>query len=352
MSSLQWGLLLAGVVVLLAVLSYNRWQVRRHAPKTKVQREVGAAAQTDDALLPESADHRREPVLEGIETPPLAPESGGGRGVLDPALDVQVSFVLEHDQISGEAVLAALPGTRRVGGKSFFVEACHALSQGWEAPRPGQRYRALRAGLPLANRLGPLNDIEFSEFVVKMQAVADAVGATPELPDMMHEVARARELDQFASAHDAQLTFTVRAKRASWSPGYLAQHAAACGFVAGALPGRMVLPADEAGAPAVLVLQYETQVALADDPEQQSLREFHLTLDVPQVTREQRPFVRLREVASALAQRMEGVVTDGSAQGLGPEALDRIGADLEGLYEALEARQLAAGSALARRLFS
>jgi hypothetical protein len=41
----------------------------------------------------------------------------------------------------------------------------------------------------LANRMGALNNIEFSEFVVKTQAFADAVGGTPSFSDMLEEVA-------------------------------------------------------------------------------------------------------------------------------------------------------------------
>jgi hypothetical protein len=52
------------------------------------------------------------------------------------------------------------------------------------------------------------------------------MGGAPEFPEMLDEVARARELDQFASAHDAQLGFTLRARSAAWSPGYVQQHAA------------------------------------------------------------------------------------------------------------------------------
>jgi hypothetical protein len=169
---------------------------------------------------------------------------------------------------------------------------------------------------------------------------------------MMQEVARARELDQFAGAHDAQLGFTVRARRASWSPGYLTQHAAQHGFVAGALPGRMVLPSAQQGGAPLLVLQFETQAALADDPEQSALREFHLTLDVPHVPRDESPFSRLRETAAALAKSMDGVVTDDTGQALSVEAMDRIQSDLETLYNMLDSRELAAGSPLARRLFS
>lgn len=381
MSSLQIGLLLIGALVIVAVLAYNQWTTRRNAPRRSPLKGAAAAAadaeatmDTPEGLLDVVNGDRREPVLGegapldgppagldgshpggavegGTEPVPLAAGVAPKPAQLDPLVDAVASLSLEH-QVSGDAVLAALPGTRRVGSKPFMVEGLNAASQEWEQPRVGQRYTALQAGVQLANRMGALNEIEFSEFVVKVQAFSDVLGAAPDFPEMMQEVARARELDQFASAHDAQLGFTVRARRASWSPGYLAQHAAQQGFVAGALPGRMVLPSSQPGGAPVLVLQFETQAALADDPEQTALREFNLTLDVPHVPRSESPFVRLRECATALAKAMEGVVTDDSGQPLHPEAMDRIGADLELLYDTLDARELAAGSALSRRLFS
>lgn len=379
MSSLQIGLLLIGALVIVAVLAYNQWTTRRNAPRRSPLKGAGAAdaeatMDTPEGLLDVVNGDRREPVLGegapldgtpagldgshsggvvegGTEPVPLAAGVAPKPAQLDPLVDAVASLSLEH-QVSGDAVLAALPGTRRVGSKPFMVEGLNAASQEWEQPRVGQRYTALQAGVQLANRMGALNEIEFSEFVVKVQAFSDVLGAAPDFPEMMQEVARARELDQFASAHDAQLGFTVRARRASWSPGYLAQHAAQQGFVAGALPGRMVLPSSQPGGAPVLVLQFETQAALADDPEQTALREFNLTLDVPHVPRSESPFVRLRECATALAKAMEGVVTDDSGQPLHPDAMDRIGADLELLYDTLDARELAAGSALSRRLFS
>ncbi len=82
------------------------------------------------------------------------------------------------------------------------------------------------------------------------------------------------------------------------------------------------------------------------------MRELALALDVAQVDRSEQPFVRLREVAQAMAQAMDGVVTDDNGQVLARDAMDAIGGELEGLYDTLEQRDLAAGSALARRLFS
>jgi hypothetical protein len=161
---------------------------------------------------------------------------------LDALIDVIAAIEVDN-QVSGNAALAALPATRRVGTKPFAVEGLNDTTGEWEMPTAGHRYHAFQAGIQLANRVGALNEIEFSEFVIKAQAFADAINGSPEFPDMLEEVARARELDQFASAHDAQLSFTVVATAAAWSPGYIHQHAARWGFVAGVIPGRMVLAA-------------------------------------------------------------------------------------------------------------
>jgi hypothetical protein len=289
-----------------------------------------------------------EPVLEDDFRNLPQPER---KPVLDAVIDV-ISTIEVDQPVSGDAALAALPSTRRVGTKPFHVEGCSELSGEWEPLMPGRRYSAFQAGVQLANRMGPLNEIEFSEFVVKAQAFADAVGGAPGFSDMLEEVARARELDQFASAHDAQLSFTLVARAAAWSPGFVHQHAARLGFVAGVIPGRMVLPAATQGLPPILSLTFDTQAAMADDPALSAVRECTLSLDVPQVPREDAPFERLCQASQMLAEQMDGVITDGSGQLLGPQVMEQIGMDLEQLYNALDSRDLAAGSAQARRLFS
>ena len=102
----------------------------------------------------------------------------------------------------------------------------------------------------------------------------------------------------------------------------------------------------------LLTLAFDTQAALAEDPAQAAIREVSLALDVAQVARSEQPFVRLREAATALALAMDGVITDDNGQLLPRDAMDMIGSELESLYDTLEQRDLAAGSVLARRLFS
>jgi hypothetical protein len=343
MSTLQIGLAVAGGIVLAAVVAHSAWTSRKMAPRQAVP----------DETTPERFNAGIEPSMDPDDfaadkfpLPPPAKKAG-----MDALIDVIAPIALDGP-VSGDAALAAMPATRRAGSKPFAVEGLNSLSREWETPAPGRRYSGFQAGVQLANRSGALNQIEYSEFVVKAQEFCDAVNGTPDFPDMLEEVARARELDQFAGGHDAQLGFTLRATSAAWSPGYVQQHAARLGFVPGVLPGRMVLVSSVAGMPPVLTLAFDTQAALAEDPAQAAIREVSLALDVPQVDRAEQPFVRLREAASALALAMEGVITDDNGQILPTDAMDLIGSELESLYDTLEQRDLAAGSALARRLFS
>ena len=348
MSSLQNSLALVGGVTLVGVVLYNFWTARQNSPR---QADPDATASNDGVQkepstvgLNENEPSYFEDTLDILPTPEKKPP-------LDALIDV-IAPIEVDTAVSGDAALAALPATRRVGTKPFAVEGLSDVSGEWEMPVAGRRYHSFQAGVQLANRVGPLNEIEFSEFVIKAQAFADAINGAPEFPDMLEEVARARELDQFASEHDAQLSFTICATSAAWSPGYIHQHAARWGFVAGVIPGRMVLAAPVQGLPPILSLSFDTQAAMADDPALSAIREFTLSLDVPQVPRDEHAFARLREAARILGSEMDGVITDGAGHALSDNDLNAIAADLEQLYDALDQRELSAGSPQARRLFS
>ncbi|MEX8192410.1 cell division protein FtsZ [Comamonas guangdongensis] len=292
-----------------------------------------------------------EPVLTDAPLAASKAAAAERRGHLDPLIDA-IAPITVAQAVPGEVALQAQPSTRRAGNKPFAIEGMNQDSRQWEPLQAGQRYLGFQAGVQLANRTGALNEIEFSEFVTKVQRFADALGAMADVPDMLNEVARARELDQFASEHDAQLSFMLRARQASWSAGYVQQNANRLGFVGSAMPGRMVLASPIQGLPPVLVLGYDPQAAMGDDLDQSVVREFLLSLDVAQVPRGQQPFARLRQVAEQLCQTMDGVLCDQNGYLLPVSALDPIQHDLELLYDKLDSRELSAGSLLARRLFS
>lgn len=169
---------------------------------------------------------------------------------------------------------------------------------------------------------------------------------------MLEVVARAKELDAFSSAHDAQLAIVLRARGAAWSIGYLQQQAQAFGFVPGAVPGRLIRPSADAGAPPVLSLSYDPQAAYADDPNQATLRHVGLAFDVPQTEASADPFGAWRQAARDLAGALEAEIVDDGGRPLPDASFETIGSELGQLYAALQQRDLAAGTAAARRLFS
>jgi len=347
MSDLTVGLAIAGGVALAAVVAHGAWQARRAGPRraSSTPQDASPAVQMEPVLTVD-AGASAVADLERVRAGPRRVEAR-----LDASIDA-IATLKPEVLLAADLVLAHLPQARRAGSKPLLVEGLNAETGEWEGIAAEAQYGELQAGVQLANRTGALNEIEYSEFVQKVQAFAESVGAMVELPDMLDVVARARELDAFASEHDAQLALTLRARSAAWSVGYIQQHAARHGFVAGAVPGRMVLPSAEEGAPPVLVLGIDPQAALADDPNIAAVRDVTLSFDVAQTDPAQQPLAAWQASAQALAGTMDALVVDDQARPLTEGGFASIGKELERLYAALAAHDLAAGSAAARRLFS
>ena len=347
MSTLTIALASLGGVVLAGVVAHGAWQARKAGPKR--------------ATAEPTRSEPREPVMDLPDDAAMADQGAVGVAErrankrivnrLDALIDAIAPLRIESP-VSGSMVLAHLPTTRRAGGKPFLIEGLNCATGEWEMPVQSERYSEFQAGVQLANRTGALNEIEYSEFVQKVQVFAEGVGAMADFPDMLEAVAGARELDAFAGQHDAQLAVHLQARSAAWSVGYILQHAGRHGFVPGVVPGRLVLPAAEEGAPPVLTLTFDSQAALADDPNLAALRDVTLSFDVPQTDAKVEPFVAWQASAQALSLGMDASIVDDNGRPLSLEGFAAIGAELGRLYAALQDRDLAAGSPAARRLFS
>jgi hypothetical protein len=362
--SLTMVLAVLAALVIVVVVAQGVWASRKASPRRALDDAAdgsprvepsldgaapGPAAAAFEATPPEPTADDTAPVVDLLAQPPRLQPRRAAR--LDALIDAIAPLTLESP-VTGELVLMHMPPSRRVGSKPFHLEGLNAETGDWEQPAPGQRYGELQAGVQLANRHGPLNEIEYSEFVQKVQDFTETVGAMADFPDMLDVVGRARELDAFAGAHDAMIGVHLRAREAAWSVGYITQCALRHGLVPGAVPGRLVLPAAEEGAPPVLVLAFDSQAALAEDPNEAAVRDLVLSLDVPQTDESAEPFAAWQQTARALADDMDAALVDDQGRPLTLHQFNAIGEDLKQLYVALQQRDLAAGSAAARRLFS
>jgi len=338
----------------LAALGLHAWWTTRGGPARRPPLAAPPAAVAGGRIEPGFDPGLAAPGADPVNDAPAAelprPHAARRGARLDALIDAIATLDFESP-VPGDALLAHLPTTRRVGNKPWAVEALDADSGEWEPPRAGRGYARLQAGVQMASRHGALNEIEYSEFVQKVQDFAEAVGALADCPDMLEVVARARELDAFASAHDAQLVMRLVANSVAWSVGYLRQVAARHGLVDGALPGQLVLPAEAEAAPPVLVLAFDAQAALADDPAQTALREATLSLDVPQTEEAAEPFAAWQRIGRELAADLDAILVDEQGVPIPLHAYAAIDQELRRLYTALAARELAAGSPAARRLF-
>ncbi|NRT57726.1 cell division protein ZipA C-terminal FtsZ-binding domain-containing protein [Sphaerotilus uruguayifluvii] len=404
MNSLQLWLAIIGGLVLAGVIGHGAWQTRRASgrgrPASAPAPAPAVPAEPDTTPLPrpEEIDPVSLRTVPMAHEPSFAPEPAATQpavfdslpreipmpvapvAVEPPApieqrlaevpaalvqpprrqstsarIDALIDSVVEmlpDEPLPGEQVLAHVPPSRRAGSKPFLIEARPVGGGDWEAPLASARYDALRAGLQMVNRSGPINEIEYSEFVQKIQACADSLGAAVRFPDMLEVVGQARALDHIAVNHDAQLAMRLHARRGSWPLSWVQQHASRHGFVNGPTPGRLVLPGRGEAAPAVLELSLDAQAALADDPGNVWVDEMSLVFDVPQTPRQEQPFNAWCASGQALAIALDADVTDDNGQMLNAESFAMIREDLDGLYDKLEEFGLPAGAPVTRRLFS
>lgn len=350
-NSLTMSLAILGGTVLAAFVAHSAWTSRKLA---KLQpKRAGLEPLGDEPDLSMADTIPTE--INGDDTQPgqasqlPLPKRGGAK--LDALIDAIATINIESP-LSGDMILAHLPSTRRAGSKPLLVEGLRTDCGEWEFPQSGVTYSELQAGVLLANRTGALNEIEYSEFVQKIQTMADSLGGAVVFPDMLDVVAHAKELDNFACAHDAQLALRLYARGSAWSVGYAQQQGTRHGFVPGSLPGRLVMPSTEEGAPPVLTLHFDAQAAFADDPDQSTLRELVLAFDVPQTAEAQAPFKAWCAAGEALSIGLDATMADDQGNPFTAAAFASIEGELTRLYEALAARDLAAGSPATRRLFS
>jgi hypothetical protein len=409
MDELTLGLIGAGAVVVGGVVVYNAWQgakVRRRMPRPMPADTAEAFARDDQEeqspfIEPARPTQRREPASSddaddagsrveptfgtaapadtpadiqaetttpngypepegeaaagGVDEPvePILPAattiSSAPPAIVDRRIDCIVPIRLAGP-LAGDKVIPLAQRLRRAGSKPVHIEGKPEGGGAWELLQNGVRYEELRAAAQLANRSGPLNELEFSEFVTGVQQFADAIDAAPEFPDMMETVAMARELDGFAAQCDAQLSINVLSDGAPWSANYVQAVASQDGLLL-SRDGTRFVKLDARQSP-VFMLQFGDTNFLRDDLTYKGGQMITLVLDVPVADEDILPFRLMCDYAKSLSERIGGRVVDDGRRPLPETALLAIEKQLMTLYAKLEQAGIPAGSPATRRLFS
>jgi len=314
--------------------------VRGATPAFREAEQAASATGASDApgtrAAAGPADVDPGPVPGGAAGDAAAPDPAAGP-ILDPRLDCIVTFGLGAP-VAPERLLSVASTLRRAGSKPIAVEVDGGDGR-WAVPQASfGAVRRARAGVLLANRHGPLNAMEFSEFTTAMQALGRAIGAGGAIvPAMQPVLEHARQLDDACARLDAVIGLNVETPTAL-SPGELAALATGLGL-------------QERGNTRFAALGEDGEVlyslALGERAEQLTL-----LLDVPRAPQHAEPWPRMVEAAHACAERTGGRVVDDANRPLTDAAAAEVERQLEQRYRTLAEAGLDAGSPAALRVFN
>ncbi|MEF8719263.1 MAG: cell division protein ZipA C-terminal FtsZ-binding domain-containing protein [Candidatus Accumulibacter necessarius] len=399
MTDLQMGLIGLGGAAVVGVLAYNKWQEHKHR---KLAEELLSARQADVLLDEAAADDRADeyageasraigdfhlpPAVAGAtaragqeRVEPLLREASAlaevasdsdadaaGETVhaahpahptsaplclVSPAIDyiaaIEVSEPAAAYQIR-EAQRAALARLGKTVNWIGFNEHSHE----WEPilEDGDGAYRHIRVGLQLVDRKGPVRDGDLSIFHVAIQDLATELMGVAELPLREPALQLASQLDEFCAGVDIQIGVNVISQGQVFPGTKLRTLAESAGMVIDA-DGRFARVDDEGNLLFVLLNQ-ETQGFSAESMRSMSTHGVTFLLDVPRVASGDRVLTQMLELGRRFADSLHGALVDDNRRPLSESAIEPIRRQVVQYQTAMAHRQLPAGGALARRLFS
>ncbi|HTQ76106.1 MAG TPA: cell division protein ZipA C-terminal FtsZ-binding domain-containing protein [Burkholderiales bacterium] len=351
MGELQLGLIAVGTFVVAGVFFYNKWQERRY----RRQAEAAFGSRHEDVLMRSGGEeaHAGQPVAERIEPTvssiDAAPEpASSSRQVLAAAVDFIVPIEAAED-VAGSAVLDAAAAALDRCARPVHLEGFDEKLAAWELVDPERSYARLRAGLQLVDRRGAADADELAEFGAAVEQTAASLGMLATVPDAGEALARAGDLDRFCGEVDIRIAVHLVNDTSPFPGAKLDAVAKGAGFELDEPDGKFRCR-DESGAVVCALANDEPIPFKVDSLETLSTRGVTLELDVPRAPRG--AFARFREAADRLARQLNARIVDDNRQPLATSSFETIGAQLQAVHKAMEARGIVPGGALALRLFS
>ncbi|MEO8487510.1 MAG: cell division protein ZipA C-terminal FtsZ-binding domain-containing protein [Betaproteobacteria bacterium] len=397
LSTLQIGLIIAGVVLVVGVLAYNAWQERRAR-----RRIEGAFRPGADALLARE-DERVEPTLGHVAGThdPHAATAGSGvvpdrphleipmeevatlaeRGAADevpdsvlprtgpiprsamsdpsaqgtqPQPDPEIECVVTLQPVRPVYAGALAAGLHARLGKPLRWFGRRDEGASWQrltGDTPGE-FAGVAACLLLADRNGAASRAQIEAFHRVIADLAPTLPAAWSAAPADDEASRAEELDRLCAELDMQIGLTIQKTDGGTISGTrLRGVAEAAGFRL-APSGRFECVQEETGA-----VLYTLQSARGDAFTVDSLRiaaipGVVLVLDVPRVPDPPRAFDQLKMAAKRMAQTLGGELVDDNQRPLTDTALAAIRAEVVSASDLLARAQIEPGSPRAHKLFA
>jgi len=401
MTSLQLGLIVAGVALVVGVLIYN-WLVERRVRRRirEAFRDTGEAAPNAPPRVASGRGSARiEPTLARTDVaevipanPPAVTDAGVEDAAYEAPLEIQGRIATDLTDMTPEAPPVAVPAPAPVvpvGADPDIrapdpdiecivtLQPAHPVTAGslaaglharvgkplrWFGKRADGHWQLLRsdtkgefteiaACLLLADRGGAASRELIDAFARLAGSVASSLPAAFVPPDSEREAARAEALDRLCADLDVQIGLTVLKTGAATVAGTrLRGVAEAAGFRLGDA-GRFDWLNDETGTVLYSLANYRNEPFTAEALRATSTPGVVFLLDLPRVHDPARTFDQMKLAAKRMAHTLDAVLVDDNRRPLDDAALASIRAQVQASAAALAGVNIEPGSPRALALF-
>ncbi len=385
MSDLQLSLIIIGAIVIAGVVIFNWLQQQRY------RRKVQAAfdhVHNDILLDPQDSDdinQRIEPkyfselpsdsfISNDISTAQsetkkvfVSPTSPTNSAINLSGHSSSTSPLLEYDNttnyiihIRSESIIANTHIAKLLQRKfDFGKPVCwlgqHQKNEPWEEITnennvDSDGYTHLKGCLQLADRSGPISEVNLSKFRDLVQDFATQVHAAAECPDIVSTHEKAVLLDKFCAEVDVMIGINIISKDEGAFVGTkIRALAEASGF---RLESEGVFKYRDDNNNILFTLSnYESSPFLPENMKSLTTHGITFLLDVPRVAHGERVFDQMTHLAKIFSNTLGGILVDDNRVPLSESGIQRSKQQLIEIQAAMKKNHINAGSPSALRLF-
>jgi hypothetical protein len=367
MSDLQIALSVVGALVIACVIAYNRIQESRF--RRRAQASFGG--DRGDPLLDPLSGRKQERIEPLLNSAPAdaegsvdAPSARAGR--VEPIglrANTTSDGVAEEESppIDYPIVIRCADSLRRpvlqqlleaLDGLGRRVQVTAGMADGVWVPlaNAADGVNQLRVALQLADRRGHATRDDLTAFLGLATQWAQTIRASVEAPDPGPFLQAAKDLDQFCA--DVDVVVGLNVVPASGEP-FSGTKLHSCAEAAGFRLENGAFRLEDADGNRLFSLENQQGEPFdLDRLETAMTRGVTLLLDVPRLERGVKVFDQMIDAGTQLASALGGTLVDDNDTPVTEAGLEQIRRQLRGIYAAMEARGIRAGSRVALRLFS
>ncbi len=378
MSDLQISLVIIGIVIIVGVVVFNRIQLSRYHRKV----HDGFRYEHDDVLL--NDDHLSVPDTRRIE-PQFGDETQSVPDIVADSADIPVDRPIVNDQpvpkesgihrkaanidstISYIADIRAnspMPHEKLIDllqqkfdyGKPVRWFGLQPEGQPWEeitldTLSPRNTYIELKGCLQLADRSGPVTEINLSRFRDMAEDFAAQILAEADCPDISEAHTKATDLDKFCADVDVIMGINIISKDGGAFVGTkIRALAEASGFRLES-EGVFKYRDNETGEVLFSLGNFESAPFLPANMRTLTTRGITFLLDVPRVANGEKVFDQMAHIARLFSSTLNGILVDDNRVPLSESGVKRTRQRLADIQATMVAHNIVAGSGAALSLF-